>query len=294
MPRWLRALAVLTLLPPVAAAVHAATLPPFAPPTAADRVLVVAPHPDDESLCCAGYIQRALAVGAKVDVVWITAGDSFEIDAFLTEGHLRLKGKGMERLGHRRIGEGLAAAERLGLERDALDVLGYPDRGITALMDAYYDLPYFSPWTRSNRIPYARVRSPGAPHEGKNLERDLREVIDEFAPTLVLAAAPEDQHGDHSASGALALKLLAERGEADRLRYWLVHAGHHWPHPRGLHPTLDQTPPPNALTRRWQAFELTDAERETKLAALQLHRSQWDVMAHFMAAYVRRTELFAR
>lgn len=278
----------------VARTAVAATPPPMPPPSATDRVLVVSPHPDDESLCCAGYLQRALAAGAKVGIVWVTAGDAFEVDAFVTERHLRLKGKGMERLGHRRIGEAIAAAERLGVPLERLEVLGYPDRGVTALMSAYYDLPYFSPWTRSDRIPYARVRSPGVLHEGKNLERDLRAVFAEFDPTLVLAAAPEDQHGDHSASGALALKLLTERGQQERLRYWLVHAGHPWPHPRGLHPDLEQTPPPNALKRQWQPFELTAAERDAKLAALELHRSQWDVMAHFMKAFVRRTELYAR
>ena len=45
---------------------------------AGDRVLVLAPHPDDESLACGGIIQRALARGARVRIVFLTYGDNNE------------------------------------------------------------------------------------------------------------------------------------------------------------------------------------------------------------------------
>jgi LmbE family N-acetylglucosaminyl deacetylase len=268
---------------------------PFPEPRAGDRILVVSPHPDDESLCCGGIIQRALANGASVAIVWVTAGDAFELDAFVTERHLRLRGRGMERLGHMRIAEALAAGEHYGIPRDALDVLGYPDRGLELLLGDYHDLPYRSPYTRTDRVPYARVPSPGARNTGRNLERDLGRVIDRFAPTLVLAAAPEDVHRDHAASGEFARRLLEARGQADRLRYWIVHAGHHhWPQPHGLHRDLPLGVPPVAPDREWQSFTLTDEEQRGKLAALELHRTQWEVMANLMRAFVRRNELFAK
>jgi len=271
----------------------AASAPPFPEPQSDDRILIVSPHPDDESLCCGGLIQRALANGAHVAIVWVTAGDAFELDALVTERHLRLKGAGMERLGHMRIAEALAAGEHYGLPRDALDVLGYPDRGLHGMLEAYRDLPYFSPYTRSDRVPYARVLSPGARNTGRNLERDLARVVNDFAPTLVLAAAPEDRHPDHAASGQFALRVMTRRGEADRMRYFVVHSGSRWPEPRGLHPNLPLTPPPVAPLRDWQSFELSDEEQQVKLAALELHRTQWEVMAHFLRAFVRRTELFS-
>lgn len=272
---------------------HGALLP-FPEPQSGDRVLIVSPHPDDESLCCGGLIQRALANGARVAIVWVTAGDAFELDALVTERHLRLKGRGMERLGHMRIAEALAAGEHYGIPRDALDVLGYPDRGLGGMLEAYHDLPWFSPYTRTDRVPYARVLSPGAKNTGRNVERDLGRVMKEFSPTLVLAAAPEDRHPDHVASGEFALRALQARGEADKLRYWVVHAGSHWPSPRGLHENLPLGIPPVAPSRDWQTFTLTDTEQQGKLAALQLHRTQWEVMANEMRAFVRRTELFAR
>jgi hypothetical protein len=48
-----------------------------APITAADRLLVVAPHCDDEVLGAGGLIRDAAAVGAQVKVILMTNGDGF-------------------------------------------------------------------------------------------------------------------------------------------------------------------------------------------------------------------------
>src|SRR5574340_1404799 len=47
-------------------------------PGRGDRILVVAPHPDDESLGCAGLIKQAVENGADVHVVVMTNGDANE------------------------------------------------------------------------------------------------------------------------------------------------------------------------------------------------------------------------
>jgi len=39
------------------------------------RMLVVSPHPDDESLAVGGLIQAVLAAGGAVDVLLLTDGD---------------------------------------------------------------------------------------------------------------------------------------------------------------------------------------------------------------------------
>lgn len=48
---------------------RARALPEVPPYRAAPRLLVVAPHPDDESLSCAGSVLRALQAGAKVFIL---------------------------------------------------------------------------------------------------------------------------------------------------------------------------------------------------------------------------------
>src|SRR5258708_6499796 len=46
------------------------------PITSRDRVLVLAPHPDDESLGAGGLIQKAVAAHARVRVVIATNGEA--------------------------------------------------------------------------------------------------------------------------------------------------------------------------------------------------------------------------
>src|SRR5207249_4582671 len=43
-----------------------------------DRILVLAPHPDDEALACGGLVQRARKMRLPVHVVFLTYGDSNE------------------------------------------------------------------------------------------------------------------------------------------------------------------------------------------------------------------------
>ena len=275
-----------------ASATAAQSLPQMPALSAQDRVLVVAPHPDDESLCCAGLLQQALEHGASVGVVWITAGDSFELDAMLVERTLWPGSLTMRRLGTQRLGEAHAAADVLGVPRSAQYQLGYPDRGVLALSGDYYARPYRSKYTAVSAVPYAGAVSPGASYTGANLERDLEHVIALFRPTLVLAAAPQDRHPDHSASGALVQRVLARRGELSELRYWIVHAPG-WPRPLGLEPEVPLAPPAAAAALAWESLPLSEPQRMRKLAALRDHRSQMQLLAPFMDSFVRANEIFA-
>jgi LmbE family N-acetylglucosaminyl deacetylase len=275
-----------------AAQLSQAQLPAAEEPRAGDRILVIAPHPDDETLCCAGYIRRALAAGAAVGVVWLTAGDGFEVDAFIVERHLRLKGRGMQRLGNTRVAEAFSAAGILGIPDTQRWMLGYPDRGLRSLLSTNLDQPYTSAYTRSTRISYPQALSPGASFTGHNLTHDLRQVIVDFAPTRVLAASPEDLHTDHAASGRLARQILETRGQPWELWYYVIHA-RHWPEPRGLFRDRLLAPPPLLTGRHWRSFALTDAEQDDKLEALKAHHTQMEAMTGFLQSFVRRNELFA-
>jgi LmbE family N-acetylglucosaminyl deacetylase len=127
---------------------------------------------------------------------------------------------------------------------------------------------------------------------GRNLTRDLRQVMDQFAPTRVLVTAPEDLHPDHAASGRLARQVLEARGKPWELWYYVIHAKD-WPEPRGLQRGLQLAPPPLVAGRHWQSFTLTDAEQEEKLRALGAHHTQMEAMTRHLESFVRRNELFA-
>jgi LmbE family N-acetylglucosaminyl deacetylase len=288
-------LAPLALLGLMAGAASAWAQDPVAlmrAPGAQERILVIAPHPDDESLCCAGILQRAHASGAATAVVWITAGDGFTFDAMLIEHTLWPGPVGMRELGRRRLAEAAAAAAELGVPSDQQYVLGYPDRGVEALLTEYYERPFRSNYSGLSAVAYPQAQSPNAPYTGSNLARDLARVIERFAPTLVLAAAPQDVNPDHRASGALARRVLQQRGELDRLRYWIVHAPH-WPAPRGYAPQRSLDPPAIAAALHWESLALNASEQAHKLAALRDQRSQMQVMEPFMLSFARANELFA-
>ena len=52
------------------------SIPPF---TRYDRILILAPHPDDETIGAAGAIQQAIKAGADVNVVCYTKGDANQL-----------------------------------------------------------------------------------------------------------------------------------------------------------------------------------------------------------------------
>ena len=93
-----------------------------------ERILIFAPHPDDETLGCGGAIQKALLQGKIVKVVFLTSGDSFGNDYEMTHT-LKDSPKGVT-LGYLRQKEALEATAILGLAKENIIFLGYPDRGL--------------------------------------------------------------------------------------------------------------------------------------------------------------------
>jgi LmbE family N-acetylglucosaminyl deacetylase len=278
-----------TLPKPVATPLS--TLPKF---DASTSLLVVAPHPDDEVLCCAGIIQRVLQSGGHASVVWITSGDASELDLLVIERSLFVQPEKLRDLARKRTAEARAAAAQLGIAADGQIFLGYPDRGVLSLLTDHYATPYFSKYNGASAVPYDSALSPGQPYTGISLESDFDSVLERVKPTLILAPSPRDAHTDHMGSGILALRAMARRGELNRLRYWIVHGGETWPLPRGFHPALALSPSPRSKGLAPASFELTAAEETRKLAALRCYRTQMEVMSSFLLSYVRTTELYSQ
>ena len=92
----------------------------FPPITAADRIVVVAPHPDDEVLGAGGLIQQACAVGAEVHVIYLTSGDHNQIAFKLYKLRLHLSAKQYVAFGVLRQHEAITAMAGLGVSREQL------------------------------------------------------------------------------------------------------------------------------------------------------------------------------
>ncbi len=94
-------------------------------------LLVLAPHPDDESLAAGGLIQRALERRARVRIVWITDGDNNPWPQRVLDRRVRIGAPQRAAWGARRRGEAQAALHELGAENVATQWLAWPDGGVT-------------------------------------------------------------------------------------------------------------------------------------------------------------------
>jgi LmbE family N-acetylglucosaminyl deacetylase len=269
---------------------NAAALPPL---DASTTLLVVAPHPDDETLCCAGVIERVVHAGGRASVVWITSGDASELDLLFVEKSLFVRPAKLRDLAVRRMQEARAATARLGVSAAGQLFLGYPDRGLMRLLTDHQATAYTSPFTATATVPYPEAVSFGHAYTGESLEQDFTAVLDRLHPNLVLTASPRDSHTDHAAAGLLTLRVMSRRGELAAVRLWIVHGGEGWPAPRELSPGLPLTPAPRLAGVALAPFDLTPAEEDGKLAALRAYDTQMRTLAPFLLAFVRATESFS-
>jgi len=242
----------------------------------ATRLVVVAPHPDDESLAAGGLIQRVLRTGGTVRVIVVTAGDGYLEAAAALTGHPQPSADDYRRLGAARAHEVREATRLLGV-RD-LVLLDGPDDGLAALWSTA--TPYVSPET--GRGPFFR----------EALLRTLRESIDAVSPTLVVAPDTRDHHPDHAAAGRFTAAAVDGLASRPALLTYLVHDTV-WPPPR---PPCETLPPPAGVEYAgtpWVSFMLAGDELATKRAALAAHRSQWPIVGGLLERFLRRNEVFA-
>src|SRR4029079_5641731 len=90
-----------------------------------DRVLGLAPHPDDESLGCGGVLHAAASAGVPVHVVFLTNGDANELSFLVYQRRPVVPPTGVLDMGRLRGQEALHAARALGLPDDSVTFLGY-------------------------------------------------------------------------------------------------------------------------------------------------------------------------
>jgi len=82
---------------------------------------------------CGGIIQKAVAMGLPLRVVFLTYGDNNEWSFFVYRKHPVLLPRSVRLSGAERHDEALAAARTLGVATNQLTFLGYPDYGTLAI-----------------------------------------------------------------------------------------------------------------------------------------------------------------
>ena len=263
--------------------------------TPEDRILVLAPHPDDEVLGCAGVIQAARAAGLPVRIVYFTYGDNNEWAFLLYRRHPVLTPAAMRAMGEIRHGEALAAGRILGLSTNDQIFLGYPDFGTLQIWNQHWGAapPHRSMLTRVAAVPYADAFRPGAPYKGEEIVADLKTIFRDFKPTRVFVSHPADHHSDHRALYLFTRVALWElAGEMQpEVQPYLVHFKG-WPRPLAYRPDAGLFPPAFFGDQIvWHGYALTPSEVETKHRALMAHASEVKATPALLA-FVRRNELF--
>lgn len=167
----------------------------FAP---SSRLLIFAPHPDDESLACGILLQDAVQAGAAISVIYLTDGENNPWPQRCLTRRWRLDAADRQRWAKLRRSEALAALRSLGVSPEDARFLGWPDQGLAGLL-----------------------RSDPAP----TLAR-LRYLIMEWSPTDVIGPDVGDRHPDHKAVGVMLDELFSRGTETfQQIRRWsyIVH-----------------------------------------------------------------------
>ena len=178
------------------------------------RTLVIAPHPDDESIAAGGLLQRAIAAGGEVHVIVVTDGENNPWPVRYLKKKLVVDDADRAEWGALRREESRRALATLGVAPTASTFLGYPDRLLTTMA----------------RRGDLRVRDA------------IAAVIDNVAPSLLAIPSAFDLHPDHRAIGWFAHDVAKGR---DLITY-VIHG--HPPHDRmsfGLELTAEE-----AVTKR--------------------------------------------
>jgi LmbE family N-acetylglucosaminyl deacetylase len=138
-----------------------------------DRLLVVAPHPDDDAIGCGGTIARSAGRGATVSVVYVTDGAA---------SHPNSKRYPPEALRALREREAIEGLRRLGIATPPV-FLRVPDGRVSHLSGRERDLAIAA----------------------------LEACIDESACEVVFGPWRDEPHPDHAGTAALLAEALARR-----------------------------------------------------------------------------------
>ena len=163
-----------------------------------DRLMVLAPHPDDESVATGGVLQAAVSMGAEVRIAYLTDGENNPWAQRATELRWRISECDRVRWGARRRREALEALKCLGVAPSSARFLGFPDQRVTETLLSQT---------------HAAV------------ER-LADELAGWQPTVLFMPSLEDRHPDHGATAVMARLAMARArwNVRPRVFQYVVHA----------------------------------------------------------------------
>jgi LmbE family N-acetylglucosaminyl deacetylase len=246
-------------------------------PQEGDRVLIFAPHPDDETIACGGYINESAKRGAEVYLVLITDGNRRNLKEL-------------------RYIEFENAACILGVPKENLIYLDYPDsrlaminyaelKGILAeQIEEIQPEILFYPHPDDNHKDHSTV--------GKIIEDILQEMREKVEVKEYLGEyeelVKEEVWEELEVVEKIAKKIFCYK--------YLVHHAY-FPYPKKYAPDLFVLPPLDLVTIEggWEKFMLSEEVKQTKERALRAYISQLrnPLLKNLLEASIRENEIFA-
>lgn len=240
-----------------------------------DRVLIIAVHPDDETIACAGIIRYCVENNVPVKIV------------VLTDGYLGASAV-------KRHDESITAMGILGVKQEDIIFLGYPDGTLPSLLTRNWESnnPYRINNTTTNGN-YTFSYQKNASYSGANLYDNLNEIISNFHPTIIFYPDSEDEQIDHWAGNAFVEYVMAKNNYNGSKYSYIIHDPPHWPSPRTYNPEAYLLPPKELtyIDYKWVLFPLDHYQERLKEAAIATYTSQINTDS-YVRSFIRKNEIF--
>ncbi|MEI8573943.1 PIG-L family deacetylase [Methylomonas sp. LW13] len=273
-----------------------------------ERLLVLAPHPDDESLSAAGLIQQVLQNGGTVRSSVVTAGDAYVGAVMLDSGKRNPSAADYLDFGEKRLEESRRAAQLLGNGFIHLDLLGFSDGSIYSALISHWrrNQPMRSEYTGFDHVPYREAEDRGLAQDGQDLLNELVAILRDTKPTIIAFPDVMENDSDHAGLGMFTLLAVHQwlletptpRPQPKLLAY-LIHWQHGWPTGSNWGIAQDWSDQPLVLPadlplrgHSRACVNLSPAQINLKRAALAEYKTQQRIMGDFLSAFVRSSECF--
>jgi LmbE family N-acetylglucosaminyl deacetylase len=246
----------------------------------AERILVLAPHPDDESLAAGGVIAslRQDKPKSEIRVIIVTNGDASYTTSFFHGSH-GFTTRHFQSIALERQQESLSALKILGLAPSQIHFWGFPDRGLLQLRKKHWSRQesYRSPTTGFCWSEQA-INSPSLQYNGMNLLHLIQNQLMTFRPTMIIFPHPQDPHPDHKTLALLtvfATGIQYIRQTAPQMLAYMMWSGNtFWMTGSFFNENTKTAFPKSALREEWKLFPLSKSVQQKKAVALTCYGSQ--------------------
>ena len=266
-----------------------------------DRVLFIAPHPDDAVLAAGGLLNHLFKEKIPLQITYLTCGDG-NVSLFWRDKQIKFSPQKFIATGKERGQDAIKAIKTLGGKEKNLIFLGYPDSGLQAMQLRPKEV-ISSPTTKLTHCPYSFTFKKNSEYQEKNVVADLILILKRFRPTIIFLPHLKDSNADHRATTHFLQKAVAKINWSGKTYQYLIH--YQWFRIFRLYPWPQKTPgketilfPPSPLWKKgsWFSFWLRPKQLKKKRKALEAYRSQFPLpnIKSFFASFLTQNELFEK